>query len=749
MDIPPNMILRDISLLSIVALSFSSAFANNVVVPGTVTTVGNSKAPLAASGSIEIQELISSGPIPASPITVTGLSFRAAPGTGPITGSIGNLSIYLSTSPNSPNSSFGSLMSPTFANNVGKDKTLVFSGSNVVLQSAGCAGPAPCPFDINFVFQTPFTYSRNGGLLVDMIETGLSITGGTLDAASFNAPGGTLAQTTGDPSSATGTFAYQGNVVELTYTSSAPFITSVVNVASNIPIGMPNYGIARGSLFAVYGANLGPDSVVVSPLPLPITSGLLGTTVQISGPGGNATAPIYLARSDIVVAVLPSNAPLGNTTVVVTYKGQLGTYPITVTQSNFGIATTNRSANNGIGVLGAATVTFSDFRPVTPTNTAVPGDVLTIWGTGLGAAPDGNDTGISLAGNIGDPPQVFVGGVPSPSVSYWGRAPGALPGLDRIDFQVPPDAPLGCNVSIVVQAMNGTTAVVSNAPTIALADADGATCSDPTQLLSPANPGASSFRLFSFGANELYRATFSSEQVQGGFFQLDRGQAAALVQMFNAAPSMGTCYFGINSNSPSTANLNATPLNAGPSLTAIPAAFPALRPDLTSSGSGGSYQSPAVSPIVFPYPGGSWNLSSSGGPDVNRLNLAILVPRPVTWSAPSTASRSNPLTIYWSGGDSNGYVDIQATGQVSDIGTLALGRPGGGVFNYGFECTAPATAGKITIPASILQAMRNSQYDLLQLTLISLPNSLGPVQSFDFTVASTQFQTIQLITFTN
>ena len=86
-------------------------------------------------------------------------------------------------------------------------------------------------------------------------------------------------------------------------------------------------------------------------------------------------------------------------------------------------------------------------------------------------------------------------------MNYWGRVPGALPGLDRIDFQVPPDARLGCNVSIVVETMNGVSAVVSNAPTIALAAADGAACSYPL-LLSPANPGATSFRLLSFGERD-------------------------------------------------------------------------------------------------------------------------------------------------------------------------------------------------------------------------------------------------------
>jgi len=71
--------------------------------------------------------------------------------------------------------------------------------------------------------------------------------------------------------------------------------------------------------------------------------------------------------------------------------------------------------------------------------------------------------------------------VQSLSVAYWGRSPNTVPGLDQINFVVPADAPLGCNVSIIVQT--ATPATVSNGPTIALADTDGATCFDLTQSL--------------------------------------------------------------------------------------------------------------------------------------------------------------------------------------------------------------------------------------------------------------------------
>jgi hypothetical protein len=103
--------------------------------------------------------------MPSGAIVITGMSFRAAAGSGAINATIGSLSVYLSTSPNYPNSKTAgtTLMSPTFANNASFDKTLVFSGSNVSWSDAGCTAPGPCPFDINVVFATPFYYSGSNG----------------------------------------------------------------------------------------------------------------------------------------------------------------------------------------------------------------------------------------------------------------------------------------------------------------------------------------------------------------------------------------------------------------------------------------------------------------------------------------------------------------------------------------------------------------------------------------------------------
>jgi hypothetical protein len=47
-----------------------------------------------------------------------------------------------------------------------------------------------------------------------------------------------------------------------------PSFTGIVNAASDIPPGLPNSGIAQGSIFVVDGSNLGPANLLqVTALP--------------------------------------------------------------------------------------------------------------------------------------------------------------------------------------------------------------------------------------------------------------------------------------------------------------------------------------------------------------------------------------------------------------------------------------------------------------------------------------------------
>jgi len=173
-------------LVVLFGASCLAAFGSMIVVPnGNTSTVGNdTDSP--DSGDLRVQQLIGSGQFASvgGSLLIDQLSFRLAPGTGSGSESMTNLNLSLSTSPKSPNT-----ISTTFADNIGSDNTLVFSGA-FTDSSLGCAGPAPCPFDININFTTPFVYNpTQGSLLLDIKITGASGTA-ILDSMNFAGPSG-------------------------------------------------------------------------------------------------------------------------------------------------------------------------------------------------------------------------------------------------------------------------------------------------------------------------------------------------------------------------------------------------------------------------------------------------------------------------------------------------------------------------------------------------------------------------------
>jgi hypothetical protein len=202
-----------------------AAFGSTIVVPNANTSVvGNDTDSSAGSGDFRSQELLGAGQFASvgGPILINQLSFRAVPGTGPLDFSMTSLNLYLSTSPKFPNTG-GPLMSTTFADNVGPDNTLVFSGL-FTAASPGCAGPGVCPFDINVNFTTPFLYNpTQGRLLLDFKVTGYSGVDGKTDAVIFSGPnGGSVANVSGALNSTTGVFNFGDDIVQLRYTAAVP-----------------------------------------------------------------------------------------------------------------------------------------------------------------------------------------------------------------------------------------------------------------------------------------------------------------------------------------------------------------------------------------------------------------------------------------------------------------------------------------------------------------------------------------------
>src|SRR5579863_3524979 len=95
----------------------------------------------------------------------------------------------------------------------------------------------------------------------------------------------------------------------------------VVNAASYIAPGFANHGIARGSLFLIFGNYLGPDTLAqATSYPLATSDGLAGTHVHLDSAGYSADALMVYTSNHQVAAIVPSDAPEGDATLTLNYN---------------------------------------------------------------------------------------------------------------------------------------------------------------------------------------------------------------------------------------------------------------------------------------------------------------------------------------------------------------------------------------------------------------------------------------------
>ena len=218
-------------------------------------------------------------------------------------------------------------------------------------------------------------------------------------------------------------------------------VGGVVNAASYAP------GLTPGSIATVFGSNFGSSvsAVVV------MTNGLPAPVFSVSDQQINFQAPWELAgqsQASVTVSVASvSSSPV--TTAI------LAAAP--------GLFALNSAAQGAVLISGTSTIAaprgaFPDSRP------ANPGDVVSIYATGLGAVTTQPSTGKPVSGTSGTValPTVTIDGIQS-NVSFAGLAPGFV-GLYQINVQVPQNVLNGPMIPVVL-SMGGATA---NAVTIAV-----------------------------------------------------------------------------------------------------------------------------------------------------------------------------------------------------------------------------------------------------------------------------------------
>lgn len=484
----------------------------------------------------------------------------------------------------------------------------------------------------------------------------------------------------------------------------------IVNVASYAVVGLPNSSIAQGSIFVIFGKNMGPATIVlVGSFPIPAILG--ETSVKITSGGQALDAPMFYTVAGQVAAIMPSNTPLGPATVTVTYKGVTSApQNIQVVQNSFGIFSVNQQG------YGAGVIEDVNYNLFLTNAAARPGDVAIIWGTGLGPVSFSDVQQPQATNMTNIPVQVYVGGKLA-NIMYRGRS-GCCAGEDQIVITVPSGVE-GCAVPVVVRINN----VVSNTTTMPITSSASRVCSDPNGISSTDLQTLLGKPNFSFGGITLSRSTNVSSLPApfGGTTTTDSGGASfisytpaaftGLSGSFQQA-AVGSCIvstFSSASGSPPIPTF--VGLDAG---SAISVTGPKGQKQLPQSAQQKGFYSATLSSGTPPAPtvtfldAGSYAITNgAGGADVKGFAFNMNVPQPLTWNEINTAGntpidRTAGYTVTWSGGAPGTLVQITGS-------SILTGPP---VVVATFICLAPQEALTFTIgPDVLLQLPPSSVID--------------------------------------
>ena len=492
--------------------------------------------------------------------------------------------------------------------------------------------------------------------------------------------------------------------------AAAPTISGVYNAGSYVPVDLPNSGVAQGSIFIVKGSGLGPSVLQqVQSYPLPTTAGLAGTTAQVTVSGVTETCIMVYTSDAQIAAILPSATPVGTGTLSVSYQGGATSAPIVVVAANFGTFTLNE------GGTGPAVITDTNYNPITFINPAQAGQTLILWGTGLGAAT-GDETMPPNQVDLGTGVQVFIENKPA-TILYGGR--GSSPGLDQIDFVVPTDISGGCKTSVAVLVKGITGGLTSTA----IAPPGQPTCADTYGALTADNlQKAIANGALSVGFVEASRIGANNDTFLGGFgnFTLN-----SLIRSFGGSigPSIGSCIayetYGISPLP--TDPIQSTLLATGSDLVLT---GPGGAKNIPASGTGEYLTTLATQPNEYLQPGAYTVANGSGGSNVGPFNWSLTLPAYVVpTNIPASVSRSQDLTVTWSG--SSGYSVVSIFG-ISGV-PVALPQ----ISWVEFICNAAASAGTFTIPSVVLNLLPSNGYGSLTKKGVDIQIAGVTVDSFN------------------
>jgi uncharacterized protein (TIGR03437 family) len=470
--------------------------------------------------------------------------------------------------------------------------------------------------------------------------------------------------------------------------------------------------IAQGSIFDAYASISGPaPASVVSGFPL--RTNLSGISVEVDAGDQTvdalilqilSTPTLYSSDTSLRVrAVLPSGTPLGVASVVVRYKGTAlngsNGPKMLVVKRDLGLYNAGPSTTQNFSPSGSLRVnSFAD--------AATPGQLVVLWGTGLGAV-SADEAGGPAPGDLGiQDLQVLVANKPA-HVVYAGRS-GCCAGLDQIMFEVPAETQ-GCAVPVVVRFSDDGSE--SNGISLSIAAQSGACPIDPSADLT----------------QKYLSGTLVSGLLQGSpdnGLSADFTAAATTWRLGSPPRPYGSCYgtaglAGAN-ESMSYQGPGIRPLDAGRQLTLrTPEGIVVLNAQ-------GSVSPPAVQSNPLRYvadtppdhlAAGEFTLDNgNGGPDVGSFQSTFSLPDlSFVWTnkdSLSSVTASQDLTVTWKAGSPDGYVEV--SGGYAHSPGLDLD------YDYvesSFDCIERADKGTFTIPGSVLWRAQGSAVPDLVLIL--------------------------------
>ena len=441
-----------------------------------------------------------------------------------------------------------------------------------------------------------------------------------------------------------------------------PAITQegVRNAASHIPPSLPGGALAPGALFTIDGLRLAAAGV--------------RTRVRLMEGKLAMEATVLSAGAERIEARVPMEARAGSAQLMVIRGDESSrAFDLRIAPSAFGIFT-----RNGAG-WGPGEITDASGAGNTPATPARPGSILTLLGTGWGAARTA---------------EIYAGGR---RARFLSRSPHAQDqGTDEIRFQLPLDTPPGCYVPLVVKA----SATVSNVATIAVAPAvrpcPAAARADALVLLARVHIHA---RLN--GGNPVG----FPEEIGAAVFPANR--PGAPLSAWELLPPAGTCAALTgrrtgDSAAPGGGDFRpfaARPgRDAGPRLTITgPHGAAALSrspraPDLYLASLGGGLPLRATKP-PFLDPG-HYTVTGPGGKDLGPFQAEADFGSRLEWLQPwrlDRIDRARGAAVEWRGATPNERVLVAA------VSVDALSRATGAAL-----CVAPGMAGHVRLPPLLL-----------------------------------------------